>query len=120
MNVQDIAKDAAPHMRKAKKFYDSIAAELVHHGHAMDMFACALDQVNIHAALPPAAQHVQAADCTHCTHLIRRNCHIRRCVSTDGRALNRKSWPATTVPRYNYTPCRGMSEAWLCIADNRM
>lgn len=43
--LQDVAKDAAPYMRKAKKFYDGIATELVAHGHAFDLFACSLDQV---------------------------------------------------------------------------
>lgn len=42
---QDLAKDSAPHFRKAKKFYDGVAGELVAHGHALDMFVCALDQV---------------------------------------------------------------------------
>lgn len=42
---KDLAKDAAPHFRKAKKFYDGLAAEFVQHGHALDIFACALDQV---------------------------------------------------------------------------
>lgn len=42
---KDLAKDAAPHFRKAKKFYDTLAQEMVAHGHIMDIFACALDQV---------------------------------------------------------------------------
>jgi protein transport protein SEC23 len=44
--MQDLAKDATPHFAKAKKFYSSVAADLVAHGHAFDIFACALDQVN--------------------------------------------------------------------------
>jgi hypothetical protein len=43
--VQDLAKDGAPHWTKARKFYSSVASELVAHGHAFDVFACALDQV---------------------------------------------------------------------------
>lgn len=42
---KDLAKDAAPYYRKAKKFYDAIAAQLVAQGHSMDLFACSLDQV---------------------------------------------------------------------------
>lgn len=42
---KDLAKDAAPYYRKAKKFYDGIAAQLVAQGHSMDLFACSLDQV---------------------------------------------------------------------------
>ncbi|KAG2499921.1 hypothetical protein HYH03_002208 [Edaphochlamys debaryana] len=44
---KDLAKDGAPHYRKAKKFYDGLAQELVAHGHALDIFACALDQVGV-------------------------------------------------------------------------
>lgn len=42
---KDLVKDAAPYYRKAKKFYDAIAAQLVAQGHSMDLFACSLDQV---------------------------------------------------------------------------
>ena len=42
---QDLAKDTAPHFRKAKKFYETVATELVAHGHACDLFNCSLDQV---------------------------------------------------------------------------
>ncbi|PNH05857.1 Protein transport protein Sec23A [Tetrabaena socialis] len=42
--MPDVAKDGAPHYRKAKKFYDALATELVAHGHSFDIFACALDQ----------------------------------------------------------------------------
>eukprot|EP00967_Tisochrysis_lutea_P157602 scaffold320197_cov21-Tisochrysis_lutea.AAC.1 len=44
---KDLAKDAVPHFAKAKKFYNSVAAELVAHGHTLDMFTCALDQVGL-------------------------------------------------------------------------
>jgi hypothetical protein len=43
---KDLAKDAAPHFRKAKKYYDSLAAEMVQHGHICDIFSCALDNVS--------------------------------------------------------------------------
>jgi hypothetical protein len=47
---KDLAKDAAPHFRKAKKFYDGLAAEMVAHGHICDVFSCALDNVSgVHA-----------------------------------------------------------------------
>ena len=45
---KDLAKDGAPHFRKAKKFYDGLGLELVTHGHIMDVFSCALDQVSNH------------------------------------------------------------------------
>lgn len=44
---KDLLKDAAPHFKKAKKFYDGMAAQLVQQGHAMDVFACALDQTGL-------------------------------------------------------------------------
>lgn len=44
---KDLAKDSAQHFRKAKKFYETVASELVHHGHALDVFACALDQIGM-------------------------------------------------------------------------
>jgi protein transport protein SEC23 len=44
-HLQDLAKDAAPHFAKARKFYNSVAQQLVSHGHTLDIFACALDQV---------------------------------------------------------------------------
>jgi hypothetical protein len=43
---KDLAKDAAPHFRKAKKFYDGLAAEMVQHGNICDIFSCALDNVS--------------------------------------------------------------------------
>ena len=43
---KDLAKDAAPHFRKAKKFYDALATEMVSHGHICDIFSCALDNVS--------------------------------------------------------------------------
>lgn len=42
---KDLAKDAVPHFRKAKKYYDALAAEMVAHGHICDAFSCALDNV---------------------------------------------------------------------------
>jgi len=44
---KDLAKDAAPYFKKASKFYDGLAAQLVAQGHAMDVFACALDQTGL-------------------------------------------------------------------------
>mmetsp|Transcript_16153 Transcript_16153/g.34976 ORF Transcript_16153/g.34976 Transcript_16153/m.34976 type:complete len:765 (-) Transcript_16153:369-2663(-) len=44
---KDLAKDTAPLFRKAKKFYDGIGQELVAHGHSLDLFACALDQIGM-------------------------------------------------------------------------
>ena len=44
---KDLVKDAAPHYKKARKFYDGLAAQLVQQGHALDVFACSLDQVSV-------------------------------------------------------------------------
>lgn len=42
---KDLDKDAAPYFKKAVKFYESIANQLVSQGHVLDLFASALDQV---------------------------------------------------------------------------
>lgn len=42
---KDLAKDAAPHFNKAVKFYEGLAKQLVGQGHVLDLFACAVDQV---------------------------------------------------------------------------
>ncbi|KAJ4880026.1 Sec23/Sec24 protein transport family protein [Raphanus sativus] len=44
---KDLDKDAAPYYKKAVKFYDSIAKQLVAQGHVLDLFASALDQVGV-------------------------------------------------------------------------
>ncbi|KAJ8755439.1 hypothetical protein K2173_019237 [Erythroxylum novogranatense] len=44
---KDLDKDAAPYFKKAVKFYDSIAKQLVNQGHVLDLFASALDQVGV-------------------------------------------------------------------------
>mmetsp|Transcript_22611 Transcript_22611/g.27289 ORF Transcript_22611/g.27289 Transcript_22611/m.27289 type:complete len:751 (+) Transcript_22611:306-2558(+) len=44
---KDIAKEAAPYYKKAKKFYADLSSELVRNGHVVDIFACALDQVGL-------------------------------------------------------------------------
>lgn len=44
---KDLDKDAAPYFKKAVKFYDSLAKQLVSQGHVLDLFASALDQVCI-------------------------------------------------------------------------
>jgi protein transport protein SEC23 len=43
---KDIDKDAVPHYRKAIKFYEGLAKQLVNQGHVLDLFASALDQVS--------------------------------------------------------------------------
>lgn len=45
---KDLAKDAAPHFRKAKKYYDALATEMVSHGHICDIFSCALDNTGLY------------------------------------------------------------------------
>uniref|UniRef100_A0A453KZP7 Protein transport protein SEC23 n=1 Tax=Aegilops tauschii subsp. strangulata TaxID=200361 RepID=A0A453KZP7_AEGTS len=44
---KDLDKDSAPLFDKAVKFYDQIAKQLVHQGHVLDLFACAVDQVGV-------------------------------------------------------------------------
>ncbi|XP_022964105.1 protein transport protein SEC23 [Cucurbita moschata] len=44
---KDLDKDSAPHFHKAVKFYEGLSKQLVHQGHVLDLFACALDQVGI-------------------------------------------------------------------------
>ncbi|KAK3195310.1 hypothetical protein Dsin_026620 [Dipteronia sinensis] len=44
---KDLDKDSAPHYHKAVKFYDTLSKQLVHQGHVLDLFACALDQVGV-------------------------------------------------------------------------
>lgn len=42
---KDLDKDSAPLFHKAVKFYEGLSKQLVHQGHVLDLFACALDQV---------------------------------------------------------------------------
>ena len=42
---KDLDKDAAPFFKKAVKYYDGLAKQLVSQGHVLDVFASALDQV---------------------------------------------------------------------------
>ncbi|KAG2406916.1 uncharacterized protein HKW66_Vig0061740 [Vigna angularis] len=44
---KDLDKDAAPYFKKAVKFYEGLAKQLVSQGHVLDMFASALDQVGV-------------------------------------------------------------------------
>lgn len=43
----DIKEDNIPFMRKAMKFYDSLATRAVKNGHAIDVYSCALDQTGL-------------------------------------------------------------------------
>ncbi|XP_038681635.1 protein transport protein SEC23-like isoform X2 [Tripterygium wilfordii] len=45
---KDLDKDSAPYYHKAVKFYEGLSKQLVHQGHVLDLFACALDQVGIY------------------------------------------------------------------------
>lgn len=59
---KDLDKDSAPHYHKAVKFYEALSKQLVHQGHVLDVFACALDQVLINCRL-----HVRKEKtCTYC------------------------------------------------------
>jgi len=44
----DIEKDNCPYMKKAQKFFDSVADRAAVNGHAIDLWGCALDQVGMH------------------------------------------------------------------------
>ncbi|XP_022137919.1 protein transport protein SEC23-like [Momordica charantia] len=44
---KDLDKDAAPYFKKAVKFYENLAKQLVSQGHVLDLFASALDQVGV-------------------------------------------------------------------------
>ncbi|XP_021759982.1 protein transport protein SEC23-like isoform X1 [Chenopodium quinoa] len=44
---KDLDKDSAPYYHKAVKFYEGLSKQLVHQGHIVDLFACALDQVGL-------------------------------------------------------------------------
>nr|KYP76622.1 Protein transport protein SEC23 [Cajanus cajan] len=44
---KDLDKDSVSHYHKCVKFYDGLSKQLVHQGHVLDLFACALDQVGI-------------------------------------------------------------------------
>ncbi|KAK2389219.1 protein transport protein SEC23 [Trifolium repens] len=44
---KDLDKDAAPYFKKAVKFYEGLAKQLVSQGHVLDVFASALDQVGV-------------------------------------------------------------------------
>ncbi|KAK2641675.1 hypothetical protein Ddye_023438 [Dipteronia dyeriana] len=44
---KDLDKDAAPYFKKAVKFYETLAKQLVGQGHVLDLFASALDQVGV-------------------------------------------------------------------------
>jgi len=43
----DIETDNTPYMKKATRHYESLAARAANNGHAIDIFACALDQVGM-------------------------------------------------------------------------
>ena len=45
LDPQDLVKETAGHYKKARKFFDTLAAQLVRQGHTLDVFACSLDQV---------------------------------------------------------------------------
>ncbi|KAK3015421.1 hypothetical protein RJ639_006539, partial [Escallonia herrerae] len=42
---KDLDKDSAPYYHKAVKFYEGLSKQLIHQGHVLDIFACALDQM---------------------------------------------------------------------------
>ncbi|XP_045600749.1 protein transport protein Sec23A isoform X3 [Procambarus clarkii] len=44
----DIEKDSCQYMKKAIKFYETLAKRVSDNGHVVDLYACALDQVGLH------------------------------------------------------------------------
>lgn len=44
----DIEKDSAKYVKKANKFYEALAKRVAGSGHAVDLYACALDQVGLY------------------------------------------------------------------------
>ncbi|CAA7406538.1 unnamed protein product [Spirodela intermedia] len=44
---KDLDKGSTPFYSKAVKFYEGLSKQLVHQGHVLDLFACALDQVGV-------------------------------------------------------------------------
>ncbi|KAJ4745225.1 Protein transport protein SEC23 [Rhynchospora pubera] len=44
---KDLDKGSVPFFDKAVKFYEGLSKQLVHQGHVLDLFACALDQVGV-------------------------------------------------------------------------
>lgn len=44
---KDLDKGSAPFYSKTVKFYEGLSKQLVHQGHVLDLFACALDQVGL-------------------------------------------------------------------------
>ncbi|OAY65983.1 Protein transport protein SEC23 [Ananas comosus] len=44
---KDLDKGSVPLYSKAVKFYEGLSKQLVHQGHVLDLFACALDQVGV-------------------------------------------------------------------------
>ena len=55
--VQDLVKETASFYKKARKFYDALAGQLVRQGHALDIFACSLDQARTgDATLTPSVE----------------------------------------------------------------
>ena len=49
--VQDLAKDSAPHYKAARKLFDALALQMSGQAHALDVFACSLDQASVWASM---------------------------------------------------------------------
>lgn len=65
---KDLVKETASHYKKARKFYDTLAAQLVRQGHTLDVFACSLDQVHpltpsSNPSLMEVAGHMKRSTC---------------------------------------------------------
>jgi len=53
--TQDLVNETAAFYKKARKFYDALARQLVRQGHALDIFACSLDQVPLRPFRPESS-----------------------------------------------------------------
>ena len=59
--VQDLAKDGAAHYQPARRYYDSLALQLSQQEHALDVYACSLDQVGSMLPAHMKPPHVSAS-----------------------------------------------------------
>ena len=53
--VQDLEKGETRAFKQARAFYEGLADRLVASGHALDVFACSLDQVGLDEMRPAVA-----------------------------------------------------------------
>ena len=62
--VQDLEKGETRAFKQARAFYEGLADRLVTSGHALDVFACSLDQVGLDEMRPAVAGTGVVSDST--------------------------------------------------------